>query len=157
MIYDDGYIPNRRNKNTKPIRYEINDNGCWICISHAKDKDGYIRIKRNSKKIFLHRWVYELHNNKKIKEGNVVMHSCDNPSCFNPEHLSEGTISDNMIDMVDKGRSPFQRLTFEKAEEIRERYSSEDIQQKELAKEYGVSETTIWDIIHNRRWVREEG
>lgn len=38
------------------------------------------------------------------KGGQVVMHSCDNPACCNPRHLSVGSQSENMQDCSYKGR-----------------------------------------------------
>ncbi len=35
----------------------------------------------------------------------VVRHTCDNPRCINLEHLVEGTQTDNMQDMRDRGRA----------------------------------------------------
>jgi hypothetical protein len=39
-----------------------------------------------------------------IPAGMVVMHSCDNRMCINPDHLSLGTRSENIKDMWSKGR-----------------------------------------------------
>lgn len=50
-----------------------------------------------------HRFIWELTNGE-IKDGLLVMHSCDNPPCVEISHLSLGTQSDNMIDAYRKGR-----------------------------------------------------
>jgi len=40
-----------------------------------------------------------------VPSNMVVMHTCDNPPCINPEHLRIGTHEDNMDDMKKKGRT----------------------------------------------------
>ena len=50
------------------------------------------------------RLVYAFYK-EKIKEGNVILHTCDNPRCINPNHLIQGTHQDNMQDKKLKGRS----------------------------------------------------
>jgi hypothetical protein len=89
------------------------------------------------------------------------MHTCDNPSCVNPEHLKLGTYSENMKDMWDKGRQGDRKLrrgedhhkavlTEEQVRDIKARartglYS-------ELGREFGVSYITIRDISLGRTW-----
>lgn len=85
------------------IQVSVNDKGCWVVTSHKPNPDGYIRLWRNKKTIKLHRQVYE-ENNGPIPNGMVVMHTCDNPPCINPEHLVLGTQRKNMEDAINKGR-----------------------------------------------------
>jgi hypothetical protein len=81
---------------------------CWEWIGR-KDKDGYGTLcrkypkSRRHKMLKAHRISYELYKGS-IPIGACVMHSCDNPSCANPNHLSIGTIADNIQDMVSKKR-----------------------------------------------------
>lgn len=98
---------------------------------------GYGFCKINRKVWLSHRYSY-LTNKGQIPEGLCVMHSCDNPACINPVHLSLGTHEDNMIDKMRKGR----------AQHIISRADKVDIcnstqANKELAVKYGVSERTI--------------
>lgn len=73
-----------------------------------------------------------------------VMHSCDNPPCCNPLHLSKGSHDDNMSDMAAKGRavSPTTKLTPEQVTEIRQRREAGETVTA-LAAEYDVHNSTI--------------
>ncbi len=53
---------------------------------------------------YVHRLTW-VEANGPVPTGMVVMHTCDNPPCYNLEHLKLGTQADNMQDMVDKGRT----------------------------------------------------
>lgn len=57
----------------------------------------------------------------------LVLHRCDTPACVNPSHLFLGTPSDNMRDMVRKGRnannnghrSPKSKLSYDAVRDVR--------------------------------------
>lgn len=152
LIYDDHYVVPKYAHKYKKIEYYVDENGCWICTSHAKDPDGYIMINRG-KHGRLHRYVYGLEKGE-LKDGEVVMHKCDNPSCFNPSHLEVGTNVDNQRDKVEKGRQAKGRkngrakLTESDVLAIRNDKRSA----RELARIYGVSHPNILDIKHRRTW-----
>ena len=54
--------------------------------------------------ILAHRIAFEREWSVKLKPGQVVRHTCDNPGCVNPLHLMLGTQSDNIKDAVIRGR-----------------------------------------------------
>jgi hypothetical protein len=80
--------------------------GCWEWQA-AKDKDGYGAFTYQGKTWRAHRWSY-CHFIKDLGDNLFILHSCDNPKCVNPSHLSLGTHQDNEDDKTNKGRRPSQ-------------------------------------------------
>ena len=79
-----------------------NENDCWNWLGWKVR--GYGRIKRNGVKELAHRISYSIHFGH-IPERKCVLHTCDNPSCVNPNHLWIGTHQENMTDRGRKGRT----------------------------------------------------
>lgn len=79
------------------------ENGCWEWAG-LTDRDGYGRMKRNSKSTLAHRLSYELYKGV-IPDDKMVCHTCDNPRCVNPEHLYIGDAKTNRQDCVSRGRT----------------------------------------------------
>lgn len=75
---------------------------CWEWVGR-KNQQGYGVMSAHNGEVGAYRVSYELHKGV-IPRGNVILHSCDNRTCVRPEHLSAGTQSQNMRDMVRKGR-----------------------------------------------------
>ncbi len=76
-------------------------NGCLVWTG-SMFSSGYGRVKAR-KTHLAHRLAYQ------ILFGNIpshlqVCHRCDNPPCFNPDHLFLGTAQENHNDAVTKGR-----------------------------------------------------
>lgn len=133
--------------------------GCWIWVG-ARKPSGYGNFYLNGRYLGSHQAAYLLHIGP-IAGGLYVCHRCDNPSCVNPEHLFLGTPSENQADMAVKGRAvgireggerhPNSKLTKEAVALIREK-RKEGALLKELAAEFGVSESNISVICSSKGW-----
>ena len=69
---------------------------------------GYGRFNWEKCSNYAHRAAYTLFIGP-IERKDVIRHTCDNRRCVNPAHLLRGTQSDNMRDMMVRGRAPFQK------------------------------------------------
>jgi len=127
---------------------------CWLW-NRWKDKDGYGQIRRFGRKCRAHRVAYELTRGP-IPKGRFVLHSCDNPSCVNPQHLWIGTHTDNVRDMMNKGRNvylhgernPHSKLTNEVVLEIRNAVGSS----YSIARRFNISQSNISRIRARKTW-----
>jgi hypothetical protein len=109
-----------------------NPDKCWLWHVDGHLPGGYPQyvvkeIGKPSRAWRANRFAFTLFYGHEPK--GILLHSCDNPRCVNPHHLSEGTHADNMADCIAKGRNakgsdfPHARLTEEQVKEIRERLS----------------------------------
>lgn len=140
---------------------------CWEWTG-AKAGRGYGKIFRNGRLENAHHLVLAAKLGRNLTPGMFACHHCDNPSCVNPEHLFEGTASDNMLDASAKGRvRGFERdlyrpagernvkakLTASAVDKIRE-CRSQGATLKLLAEEYGVTKENISMICRGVTWAR---
>jgi len=82
-------------------------NECW-CWKSRTDKDGYGHFRLSGKRaqyqrVRAHRVALVIGTGEDHPDL-LALHSCDNPSCVNPNHLRWGTQSHNMQDAIRRGR-----------------------------------------------------
>jgi hypothetical protein len=133
---------------------------CWEWTG-CKDRDKYGVISLKQGKVwrnsFCHRVSWELSKGE-IPDGLLVLHTCDNPSCVNPNHLFVGTNKDNIDDRSKKGRQAKgekngnRKLTQAEVEYIRNCYAQGGVLQRELAAQFGVHQTQISMVILKKVW-----
>lgn len=128
---------------------------CWLWDG-AKNSSGYGHMILNRKHMLAHRLSY-LYFKGSIDDGLVVMHSCDNKLCVNPNHLNTGTQGQNCKDAYKRGLRemgeghPNAKLTNSQAIEIRRRKFNGE-RTVDLAEEYGVCNQTICYIASGQIW-----
>lgn len=140
-------------------KIKVNGYGCWEWQAW-KDPKGYGYFFFNGKKTRAHRASFAIHRGV-IPEDLIVMHSCDNPSCVNPEHLFVGTYSDNANDMHSKGRGNTPHGERHSQSKLKRKdipkircMSNEGKTSKHIAAMFNVSKGAIQHVLKGRTWVR---
>lgn len=97
MNYGDVRLPQRYWDKVHP---EPNT-GCWLWCAYCVPKGyGYFWLNRHRK---AHHVTLELTSER--NGADCAMHSCDQPSCVNPAHLSWGSLAENNLDRDAKGHN----------------------------------------------------
>ena len=78
--------------------------GCHVFTGKSNKRGGHISrwCSDDGKKVYLHRKAWERKNGT-IPEGMQILHRCDNPPCWNEDHLFLGDNAMNMADRAAKG------------------------------------------------------
>lgn len=127
---------------------------CWLWRG-TPHSNGYGMFRLYQLRIPAHRLAFELIFGRPAAE--VVRHKCDTPLCCNPDHLEDGTVSDNVKDRMLRNRgahgesSGRAKLTADQARAIYQ--SVRGI--SDLARSFGVSRKAIRQIKQGKTWRRE--
>lgn len=161
------YIHHKQDETERFWRYvdKKDDKDCWVWTGVLCKKYGHFITTSGQ---YAHRFSYCLFHPHTFddKDSSVhIRHSCDNPTCVSPYHLSAGTRKDNMKDMKERGRGKGfnsgkygedtnnSKLTNQQVLEIKKKlvdYKRGDA--NKLASEYNISRKVISDIKLGRTW-----
>ena len=143
------------------------DTGCLEWTGYLTPK-GYGSLgvgpnRRDMATMMAHRVAWAIANRTVPPSDRVVMHSCDNPRCINPQHLLLGTHLENNQDRHRKGRTvvpslrgdehPGATLTDDEALAI---YHA-DGSQTSIAEHFGVAQATVSRIKLGHGWAHVTG
>lgn len=140
-------------RHSRGVEYIVDGNGCWVPISHKN----LIKDEDTTQKVRVARFVKE-----KVGEcgEGIVLHSCDNSKCINPDHIRFGTHKENSEDAVDRDRSGWgnrsgaRKLSSDQAKDIYALKNS-GMPQRDVGKKFGVSGSTVFHIWHKKTWKRD--
>lgn len=148
-----------------------NSDDCWLWQLRT-DKDGYGKFSIQQSTFRAHRIVFYVYYQIDPLDK-LVCHTCDNPTCCNPNHLFIGTERDNTLDARNKGRlntasgekhgtktrpdrvargEKHSNLTEQQVKDIRSLYTNERWTQQQIANKFGVQREVITSIIRGRTW-----
>ena len=142
------------------IRFGMCD--CWYWVGY-RDHLGYGRFNGELESK-AHRASWRIFVGE-IPDGMNVLHRCDVRCCVNPDHLFLGSQSDNVRDMVAKGRNrcspqfgehnPMAVLSVDSVNNMRRRRTESGDSYKRIAQDFGVSTMTAFRAITGQSWNKQ--
>jgi hypothetical protein len=141
-------------------RIHIHENGCHVWTSR-KDKKGYGKIGYRKKYVSVHRllWGFE---KSPLEKSQWLLHTCDNPSCCNLDHLYIGTPKDNVRDMDCRNRRNVKNHRRGEKSNLA-KFNEDQVKQilklhvngmtgADIARKFSVTKETIYKIINRVSW-----
>lgn len=125
---------------------------CWVWRG-ARNAFGYGIFKvevGSEKKEMAHRWSFKAAGGD-IPDGLTLDHLCENKLCVRPDHLEPCTRGENAARAKRGERNYNAQLTADDVREIRRRYARGE-SQRSLARSYGVSQGSVWGVVHGKTW-----
>ena len=134
------------------------NSGCWLWIGAVNGGSERPQIWCEDKIQYAARVSWKLHKEEPIPDGLLVLHSCDNGWCVNPDHLFLGTDLTNALDREAKGRGHQVRgeahcrakLTAQIVLEIWQLRGH--VSERKLALAYDVTRAAISNIHRGKSW-----
>lgn len=131
--------------------------GCWLWTGRKHHfGHGVVSLTAPKRNVFVHRASWEQRNGP-IPDGLCVLHKCDVPACFNPDHLFLGTREDNVADRDSKHRMPrgeslsYTKLTEADVRAIRAA-KKPGISYKAVAAALGLPAGAVAGVVFGRSW-----
>lgn len=126
-------------------------NGCWVWGGYCQ-RFGHGWLGRRG---LAHRYAWELTVGP-LPKDKCLLHHCDNPPCVNPAHLYVGDRLANGLDAAKRGRTTRGERNWSvklKPEQVLEiRGLRGKLSMTEIARRYGVAQTTVSNIINRNIW-----
>lgn len=149
-----GYVKGRHRRFVKGRYIRIRElpfvvnptTSCWEWKRY-RDAKGYGRLNLGADggKILAHRLFYTMMRGIIPKEKQLD-HLCMNTRCVNPNHLEIVTNAENCRRGINT------KLTWKQIHAIRQKYTGAWGEQRTLAKEFGVCQAHISEIVNNKIW-----
>lgn len=126
-------------------------NGCWKWNLRL-DKWGYGIIRLPGRVSTLaHRISFVVHGGEFTQEKKLILHSCHNPWCINPDHLRAGTQKENEADKFAAERQ-YSKLTASKVRHIRELMSL-GVSNSDISRQFGICISHVCNIRRGKSWI----
>ncbi len=128
--------------------------GCWE-YDGALTGNGYGYMRNGRNMAYTHRVSAVIFLGLDTESGWQVLHHCDNPPCFRPDHLYIGTRKDNARDAVLRGRMTGKKLTVDQVMKIKQ-HLADGRTHRQISAIFDVTAATIGQIARGETWKNVE-